>query len=155
MVRIHSRCHTGETFGDLECDCGEQRDLALERLQEEGHGVFVYLMQEGKGIGLANKSRVKALAHERGIDMYEACVELGFPVDARSYEPAAQILRDLGVESPIRLLTNNPNKIGQLEEYGIEAIRVPLQATPTKHNIASLRYRRSRLGHLLDLPDGI
>ncbi len=151
LVRIQSRCFLGEVFGDLTCDCAEQKVMAMQQIQREGFGVLVYLMQEGKGVGLLNKVRAAALAQSGGLDMYDAFIRLGFPPDMRSYAPAAEILEDLGVVPPVRLLTNNPDKITQLAAHGIEATVVPLQVPVTAANLASLLYRRDKLGHWLKL----
>jgi 3,4-dihydroxy 2-butanone 4-phosphate synthase / GTP cyclohydrolase II len=149
LTRINSRCWPGETLGSAECDCAQQKDMALQMIQQEGSGLFIYLMQEGKGIGLVNKMRAEQLKHEKGMDMYDAFIELGFPPDARSYEPAAQIMRELGVVSPIRLLTNNPDKLEQIAQYGFEAEAVPILVPVTDANLPSFRYKAGKLRHNL------
>jgi 3,4-dihydroxy 2-butanone 4-phosphate synthase/GTP cyclohydrolase II len=150
LVRVHSQCLTGDVFGSQRCDCGEQMHQALEVIQREGRGVFLYLRQEGRGIGLANKLKAYAL-QERGLDTVEANERLGFPPDLRDYGIGAQILAHLGVRE-IRLLTNNPRKIVGLEAYGLRiAERVPIQSRPTPHNRRYLAAKRDKLGHLLGL----
>jgi 3,4-dihydroxy 2-butanone 4-phosphate synthase/GTP cyclohydrolase II len=151
LVRVHSECLTGDVFGSLRCDCGTQLDEALARVAEAGEGVVVYLRgHEGRGIGLRHKLRAYRL-QEQGRDTVEANLELGFPPDSREYGIGAQILVDLGV-STMRLMTNNPAKYGGIEGYGLEIVeRVPLRTTPTHENIAYLRTKQEKLGHLLDL----
>jgi len=148
LTRLHSQCLTGDVFGSLRCDCGEQMNLALEALAAEGRGVLVYLDQEGRGIGLANKLRAYFL-QDRGLDTVEANLELGFKPDERQYAPAAQILSSLGIAS-VRLLTNNPEKAQALAELGITiAERVALEPAPRATNARYLATKRDRLGHLL------
>jgi 3,4-dihydroxy 2-butanone 4-phosphate synthase/GTP cyclohydrolase II len=151
LVRVHSECLTGDVFGSLRCDCGEQLDEALARVAAEGEGVVVYLRgHEGRGIGLGHKLRAYAL-QERGRDTVEANLELGFPADSREYGIGAQILVDLGITT-MRLMTNNPSKYGGIEGYGLEITeRVPLHSAPNHENIAYLRTKRDKLGHLLDI----
>jgi len=151
LVRVHSECLTGDVFGSMRCDCGVQLDLALERIAREGQGVLVYLRgHEGRGIGLGHKIRAYSLQDE-GRDTVEANVELGFPADSREYGIGSQILVDLGI-STMRLMTNNPAKYGGLDGYGLAIVeRVPLHAEPNDENIAYLRTKQSKLGHLLDL----
>ena len=153
LVRVHSECLTGDAFGSLRCDCGSQLDLALERIAQEGRGVLVYLRgHEGRGIGLGHKLRAYAL-QEQGRDTVEANVELGLPVDSREYGIGAQILVDLGVTT-MRLMTNNPSKYRGIEGYGLDIVgRVSLATEPNHENIAYLRAKQDKLGHLLELED--
>jgi 3,4-dihydroxy 2-butanone 4-phosphate synthase/GTP cyclohydrolase II len=149
LVRVHSECLTGDTFGSLRCDCGPQLDLALARIAAEGHGVVVYLRgQEGRGIGIGHKVRAYAL-QDRGLDTVDANTALGLPVDSREYGVGAQILASLGVTS-MRVMTNNPAKYGGLEGWGLVVSgRVPLETDVNEHNASYLRTKRERLGHLL------
>jgi 3,4-dihydroxy 2-butanone 4-phosphate synthase/GTP cyclohydrolase II len=154
LVRVHSECLTGDVFGSLRCDCGVQLDRALEMVAREGQGVVVYLRgHEGRGIGLGHKLRAYSL-QDQGRDTVEANLELGFPADSREYGIGAQILVDLGVTT-MRLITNNPAKYGGIEGYGLEIVdRVPMRIEPTAENIAYLRAKQEKLGHLLDIePD--
>ncbi len=149
LVRVHSQCLTGDLFGSLRCDCGDQMAEALRRIEQEGSGVFLYMRQEGRGIGLANKLRAYEL-QDRGRDTVEANEELGFAPDLRDYGIGAQILVDLGL-STIRIMTNNPRKITGLEGYDLEVVeRVPLQIPPRRENVRYLQTKRKKLGHLLD-----
>lgn len=148
LVRMHSECLTGDALGSRRCDCGEQRDAALEAIRREGRGVFVYLKQEGRGIGLINKLQAYALQDE-GLDTVEANKELGFAPDLRKYGVGAQILVDLGITS-MRLLTNNPRKVVGLEGYGLEVVdRVPIKIEANAHNRHYLGTKAAKLGHLL------
>lgn len=148
LVRIHSECLTGDVFRSHRCDCGEQLAHSLHLLQHEGCGVLVYLRQEGRGIGLANKIRAYAL-QDQGLDTVDANVALGLPPDMREYGDAAVILADLGVDH-VRLLTNNPQKIAGLEAHGITVVeRVPMAIMPHADNLHYLETKRDRMGHLL------
>ncbi|RYP86052.1 bifunctional 3,4-dihydroxy-2-butanone-4-phosphate synthase/GTP cyclohydrolase II [Nocardioides guangzhouensis] len=153
LTRVHSECLTGDVFGSHRCDCGPQLDEALERIVEEGRGVVVYLRgHEGRGIGLVAKLQAYQL-QDGGRDTVDANLDLGLPADARHYGTATQVLRDLGIGS-VRLMTNNPDKVTHLEDYGVPvAERVPLTPRPNDHNIAYLLTKRDRMGHALpDLP---
>ncbi len=151
LVRVHSECLTGDAFGSLRCDCGEQLQTALKLIQEEGTGVLLYMRQEGRGIGLANKIKAYALQQNEGLDTVEANERLGFPPDMRDFGVGAQILANLGV-SRMRLLTNNPSKRAGLEGYGLEIVdQIPLEAQPNEENFEYLRTKREKLGHLLNL----
>ncbi len=148
LLRVHSECLTGDVFGSLRCDCGQQLASAMRRIAEEGEGVVVYLKQEGRGIGLHNKIRAYEL-QDQGHDTVEANEVLGFKPDLRDYGIGAQILLDLGLKK-IRLLTNNPRKIVGLEGYNLEITgRVSLSMDSGEHNEAYLDTKRSKLGHLL------
>lgn len=155
LTRMHSECLTGDVFHSVRCDCGAQIEDALDKIAEEGRGVVVYIRgHEGRGIGLLHKLRAYRL-QESGRDTVEANADLGFPPDPRDYGVGAQILVDLGVRS-MRLLTNNPTKRAGLEGYGLSIVeRVPLQTQVTEHNIAYLRTKKSKMGHLLDLETGV
>lgn len=147
-VRIHSQCATSEVFGSLRCDCDEQLRAALAFFEAEGRGLLIYLNQEGRGIGLFNKIEAYAL-QDAGFDTVEANHQLGLSTDARSYQFAVQILKELGVES-VRLLTNNPRKLEALCDSGIEiSQRIPLHAVPNDHNSSYLATKKRKLAHLL------
>jgi GTP cyclohydrolase II/3,4-dihydroxy 2-butanone 4-phosphate synthase/GTP cyclohydrolase II len=146
LARVHSECWTGETLGSLKCDCRQQLDRAVAAIEEAGRGIIVYLRQEGRGIGLGNKIRAYALQAE-GADTVEANEQLGFAADLRSYDLAAAILRDLGVQS-VALMTNNPDKCAGLEKAGIKvARRVPHWGDHNEHNRDYLEVKRTKLGH--------
>ena len=149
LVRVHSQCLTGDVFGSVRCDCGPQLRRAMEKIAEAGRGVILYINQEGRGIGLANKLKAYAL-QEQGLDTVEANLALGFGPDLRDYGIGAQILVDLGLKD-LRLLTNNPRKIIGLEGYGLRVIeRVPIEVAPRPENAKYLETKREKLGHLLD-----
>jgi len=146
LARVHSSCFTGEVLGSLRCDCRAQLDAALERIGQAGRGVVVYLVQEGRGIGLGNKVRAYHL-QDAGLDTVEANLELGFDADPRSYDLAAGILHDLGVAS-VRLMTNNPQKIAGLERAGIPVVAEPHWVGGTEHAAPYLAVKKAKLGHL-------
>ena len=148
LVRIHSECLTGDVFGSLRCDCGEQRELALDIISKEGAGVFLYMRQEGRGIGLHNKIKAYSL-QDTGLDTIEANQSLGFESDLRHYGVGAQILQDLGI-AKLRLLTNNPRKVAGLSGFDLEIVdRVPVEASVNDENRRYLRTKKARLGHIL------
>ncbi len=150
LVRVHSQCLTGDVFGSQRCDCGEQMHAALKAIAKEGRGVFLYMRQEGRGIGLANKLRAYVL-QDQGLDTVQANLKLGFPADLRDYGIGAQILHDLGVRK-IELMTNNPRKIVGLEAFGLSIVkRRPIQTRSNVNNRRYLATKRDKLGHLLDL----
>ncbi|GAA5037902.1 3,4-dihydroxy 2-butanone 4-phosphate synthase/GTP cyclohydrolase II [Thermocatellispora tengchongensis] len=151
LVRVHSECVTGDIFGAMRCECGDQLDAALEAIVRRGNGVLVYLRgHEGRGIGLVAKVRTHLLQDEHGLDTVDSATALGYPVDERDFGPAARVLAYLGVRS-VRLMSNNLDKIRALEAHGIVvASRVPLLVQATDHNIQYLTAKRDRLGH--DLP---
>jgi 3,4-dihydroxy 2-butanone 4-phosphate synthase/GTP cyclohydrolase II len=152
LVRVHSECLTGDVFGSLRCDCGEQVALAMQTIAKEGRGVFLYMRQEGRGIGFHNKIRAYAL-QDKGLDTVEANISLGFTPDPRDYGIGAQILADLGLHQ-IRLLTNNPQKRVGLEGYGLKVVEtLPLITTPNPYNRDYLETKKKKLGHLLEIPE--
>ncbi len=152
LVRVHSECLTGDVFGSRRCDCGEQISLAMERINEEGRGVLLYMRQEGRGIGLHNKMRAYEL-QDQGMDTVEANLALGFPADLRDYGVGAQILADLGLHK-IRLLTNNARKVIGLESYGIEIVEtVPVIVPANPHNARYLKTKQDKLGHQLGIEE--
>jgi len=152
LVRVHSQCLTGDVFHSLRCDCGEQIDIAMKRIAEEGRGVVVYMRQEGRGIGLHNKLKAYAL-QDKGMDTVEANLALGFKADQRDYGVGAQILADLGVHK-MRLMTNNPKKMSGLAGYGLEIIeQLPITTKPNQHNKRYLQTKKEKMGHLLSIID--
>ncbi len=149
LVRVHSECLTGDALHSVRCDCAAQRDGAMAMIAAKGRGVLLYLRQEGRGIGLANKLRAYEL-QDRGADTVEANVALGLPVDKRDYGMGSQILYDLGVRE-MRLITNNPKKIFGLEGFGLKIVeRVAMETVPTPHNARYIATKRAKLGHMLD-----
>ena len=149
LIRVHSECMTGDLFHSQRCECGYQMITAMEMIEKEGLGALIYLRQEGRGIGLANKLKAYKL-QEQGLDTVDANLKLGFAADKRDYGIGAQICRDLGLRN-VRILTNNPKKVSRLEVYGIKIVeQIPLLATPGKHNIDYLRTKKNRFGHILD-----
>ena len=152
LLRLHSSCTTGDIFGSQRCDCQAQMHAALQAIAEEARGIFLYLPQEGRGIGLAGKLQAYKL-QEQGYDTVDANQHLGYPVDARNYTTAVAILQEMQIKHA-RLMTNNPEKIEALQAHGIRTERVPLEIPPTASNFAYLRTKRERMGHLLQsLPE--
>lgn len=150
LCRVHSECLTGDVFGSMRCDCGQQFDAAMKKIASCGRGVLLYMRQEGRGIGLVNKLKAYKL-QDGGMDTLDANIALGFPGDMREYYTGAQILRDLGIRS-LELLTNNPDKVYQLEDYGMKiAKRVPIEIEANKHDIFYLKTKKKRMGHLLEV----
>ncbi len=147
LLRIHSECFTGDVLSSLRCDCGYQLEFALETIAQEG-GILIYLRQEGRGIGLFNKINAYSLQDE-GLDTVQANHQLGFEADMRRYEVAGTILRTFGIKK-VRLMTNNPKKIVDLREFGIEVVeRIPIEIEPNPHNITYLKTKKFKLGHLI------
>ena len=150
LARLHSQCLTGDVFGSERCDCGEQLDAALAMIEQAGSGVLIYMFDEGRGIGLLNKIRAYALQDE-GHDTVEANHALGFAADMRDYKTGAYILLDLGARQ-VRLMTNNPDKVRQLEQYGLTVVeRIPIEIAPRQSNRDYLRTKRTKFGHLLSM----
>ena len=151
LVRVHSECLTGDVLGSLRCDCGEQLQIAMQRIGKEGRGVILYMRQEGRGIGFHNKLRAYEL-QDNGLDTVEANIALGFAPDLREYGEGAQILVDLGLHE-IRFLTNNPKKIIGFEGYGLKVVeQVPVVVSPNPYNIGYLETKKNKMGHLLEIP---
>jgi 3,4-dihydroxy 2-butanone 4-phosphate synthase/GTP cyclohydrolase II len=147
LCRVHSECLTGDTFGSLRCDCGEQRSRAMRQIEKEGRGVFLYMRQEGRGIGLINKLKAYVL-QEQGMDTVEANLALGFKDDERDYSAGAMILQDLGIKK-LRLMTNNPTKIDGLNEYGLEIVeRVPIQMPINPFDKYYMQTKQKKMGHM-------
>ena len=152
LVRVHSECLTGDVFGSMRCDCGDQLEYAMKKIAAEGRGVLLYMRQEGRGIGLDNKMRAYSL-QDKGMDTVEANNALGFDADLRDYGTGAEILVDLGIKK-LRLLTNNPQKISGIEGFGLELIeRIPIQTTCNSRNIRYMKTKKEKLGHLLTFSD--
>jgi len=152
LVRVHSECLTGDAFGSLRCDCGEQFDEASKKIEEEGRGVLLYMRQEGRGIGLINKIKAYQL-QDQGMDTVEANIALGFPEDMRDYGIGAQILEDLGIKK-VKLMTNNPKKLSGISGYGIEIVeRVPIQMNHNEKNKFYLETKKEKMGHLLNMKE--
>ena len=151
LVRVHSECMTGDIFGSQRCDCGDQLHKAMEKIDQEGTGVILYLRQEGRGIGLVNKLKAYELQRNQGLDTVEANLRLGFKDDLRDYGIGAQILADLGVRK-MRLLTNNPKKMVGLEGYGLSVVeQIPIEVEANEHNAGYLACKKLKMGHSLAL----
>jgi 3,4-dihydroxy 2-butanone 4-phosphate synthase/GTP cyclohydrolase II len=151
LVRVHSECLTGDVFGSLRCDCGEQVAMAMQAIAKEGRGVILYMRQEGRGIGFHNKIRAYEL-QDKGMDTVEANISLGFAPDLRDYGIGAQILTDLGIRE-IRLLTNNPKKVISLEGHGLKVVQtVPIVVKPNPHNLRYLETKKNKMGHIMEFP---
>ena len=152
LVRVHSECLTGDVFGSLRCDCGEQLADAMRRIEKEGRGVFLYMKQEGRGIGLVNKLKAYSL-QDGGMDTVEANHALGFPADLRDYGIGAEILVELGIKK-LRLLTNNPKKVSGIDGWGLEIVeRVPIQVSHNDRNLAYLKTKKEKMGHMLNIKE--
>jgi len=153
LVRVHSMCLTGDVFGSMRCDCGDQLQIAMKKVEKAGKGVILYMQQEGRGIGLGNKIKAYHLQQEEGLDTVEANTKLGFKADLRDYGVGAQILVALGVRK-IKLMTNNPKKIVGLKGYGLEVVdRVPVEIVPNEFDVDYLKVKRDKMGHILNNVD--
>ncbi|MCL2757583.1 MAG: GTP cyclohydrolase II, partial [Coriobacteriia bacterium] len=150
LTRVHSECLTGDAFGSLRCDCGDQFAAAMQQIEREGRGIMLYMRQEGRGIGLVNKLRAYEL-QDQGLDTVQANLSLGFEEDLREYYIGAQILHDLGVAS-FRLLTNNPGKVYGLSGFGLEITqRIPIEVAANEHDYNYMKVKKEKMGHLLEL----
>jgi 3,4-dihydroxy 2-butanone 4-phosphate synthase/GTP cyclohydrolase II len=154
LVRVHSECVTGDVFHSMRCDCGEQIEMAMKSIAAAGKGVFIYMRQEGRGIGFHNKIKAYAL-QDAGLDTVEANLSLGLPADLRDYGIGVQIMIDLGLKE-VRLLTNNPKKLISLEGYGLKVVeQVPIVTVPNPYNRFYLETKKKKLGHILEIPEVI
>ena len=151
LVRVHSECFTGDVLHSMRCDCGEQLDLAMKRISEEGKGIIIYLRQEGRGIGLVNKLKAYNLQDD-GMDTVEANIALGFNAELRGYQGAVDILKNLGAEK-IKLMTNNPSKVKELENAGFDVVALGHSSLPNEENMDYLKTKASKMNHKIDVKD--